>query len=198
MQSPCQQENQDSYAVRHNPWAYFVDERSLCDEHDVPLDRLAADVDSGNLPAVGMLVPDVCHDAHDCPLAEADAWISDQIGMVMDGPDFATGRLAVVITADEDDGSDNNRILTVVAHPGLEHVGGPRAPRPLLAVACVRRGGRCPAAASGRRGDVAPPRLRTEGPLSLVPERPDPARPYIPAKNTLRSATTSSGTSSAA
>ena len=121
MQSPCQQESEDSYAVRHNSWAYFVDERSLCDQHDVPLDRLAADVDSGNLPAVGMLVPDVCHDAHDCPLAQADAWIGEQIGMVMEGPDFATGRLAVVITADEDDGSDNNRILTVVAHPGLEH-----------------------------------------------------------------------------
>ena len=68
-----------------------------------------------------MLVPDVCHDAHDCPLAQADAWISDQLGMVLEGPDFRAGRLAVVITADEDDGSDNNRILTVVAHPGLEH-----------------------------------------------------------------------------
>ncbi len=121
MQSPCQQEDEGTYAVRHNPWTYFVDERSLCDEHDVPLADLAADVDSGNLPTVGMLVPDECHDAHDCPLAQADTWIRDQVGMVMNGPDFGTGRLAVVITADEDDGSDNNRILTVVAHPGLQH-----------------------------------------------------------------------------
>ena len=55
-------------------------------------------------------------------LLEADEWIRDQVGLVLSGPDFATGRLAVVITADEDDGSDNNRILTVVAHPGLQHV----------------------------------------------------------------------------
>jgi phospholipase C len=121
MQSACQQKGGDGYAVRHNPWLYFVDERSLCTANDVPLDQLAADVGSGDLPAVGMLVPDVCHDAHDCPLAQADTWISNQVGMVMDGPDFASGRLALVITADEDDHSDNNRVLTVVAHPGLEH-----------------------------------------------------------------------------
>ena len=30
------------YAVKHNPWAYFVDERADCDRYDVPLDELAA------------------------------------------------------------------------------------------------------------------------------------------------------------
>ncbi len=54
---------------------------------------------------------------------------------------------------------------------------GPRAARPLLAVACVRRGGRRPAAASGRRGDLAPRGLRTEGPAS---ERPRILRPTSP------------------
>ena len=37
----------------------------------------------------------------------------------MSGPDFRGGRLAVVITADEDDGGSGNQVLTVVAAPGL-------------------------------------------------------------------------------
>jgi hypothetical protein len=36
-------------------------------------------------------------------------------------PDFASGHLAVVVTADEDDEHHDNRILTVVAHPSLDH-----------------------------------------------------------------------------
>ena len=44
------------------------------------------------------------------------------------GPDFRQGRLVVVITADEDDHSGDNRVLTVVATkdmPGHQVVGTP-------------------------------------------------------------------------
>jgi acid phosphatase len=40
----------------------------------------------------------------------------------MKGPDWRSGHLAIVITADEDDRDHGNRILTVVAHPALHHV----------------------------------------------------------------------------
>lgn len=43
-----------------------------------------------------------------------------QVETVFRGPDWRTGRLAVVITADEDDRGQNNAVLTVVAHPALE------------------------------------------------------------------------------
>jgi acid phosphatase len=33
------------------------------------------------------------------------------------GPDWRSGHLAVVLTADEDDHSQDNKILTVVVHP---------------------------------------------------------------------------------
>lgn len=48
--------------------------------------------------------------------ANADVWLSDAIGSVLAGPDFASGELAVVVTADEDDRSQDNRVLTVVLH----------------------------------------------------------------------------------
>lgn len=121
MTSRCQQENGGRYAVRHNPWTYFRSEHRLCRHYDVPLRKLAGDVRSGSLPRVGMVVPDVCNDAHDCSLGQADTWLRKRAGMVLRGPDFASGHLAVVVTADEDDGHHGNRVLTVVAHPRLHH-----------------------------------------------------------------------------
>lgn len=109
----------DRYAVKHNPWAYFTDERASCQEHDVPLDAFAADVASGDLPNAGMLIPNLCHDAHDsdCDLGDADDWLEEYVGQVLAGPDYASGHLAVVVTADEDDGSQDNTVLTTVFHP---------------------------------------------------------------------------------
>jgi acid phosphatase len=36
---------------------------------------------------------------------------------IFDGPDWRSGHLAVVLTADEDDSSAGNNVLTVVIHP---------------------------------------------------------------------------------
>jgi hypothetical protein len=121
MTSRCQQVDGGRYAVRHNPWTYFRSEHRLCRRHDVPLRKLRGDVDAGTLPRIGMVVPDVCNDAHDCSLARSDRWMERKVGMVLDGPDFSSGHLAVVVTADEDDGDHGNRVLTVVANPRLHH-----------------------------------------------------------------------------
>ena len=122
MTEPCETESAGRYAVKHNPWTYHVAERDQCTQYDVPLDALAADVTDGRLPDVGMVVPDMCNDAHDCPLSTADAWLKDEVGLLMSGPDWRSGRLAVVVTADEDDYTQDNLILTVVAHPSLHGV----------------------------------------------------------------------------
>jgi acid phosphatase len=44
------------------------------------------------------------------------------IPMIMTGPDWTSGHLAIVITADEDNGTSTNKVLTVVAHPDLHGV----------------------------------------------------------------------------
>lgn len=112
------------YAVKHAPWAYFVDERPACRTGMVPAGtpragRLAADIAGGRLPTVGMLIPDLDHDAHDGSLATADGWLRSWMLPLLAGPDFRAGRLAVVVTADEDDGGSGNNVLTVVVAPGL-------------------------------------------------------------------------------
>jgi phosphatidylinositol-3-phosphatase len=113
--SNCALTNSGLYAVRHNPWAYFVDHRGACRRYDVRATALASDAAAGSLPTVGMVIPNLVHDAHDASLADADAWIKDQILAVQAGPDWQSGRLAIVITADEDDHHQGNLVLTVVA-----------------------------------------------------------------------------------
>jgi hypothetical protein len=121
MPSGCATEDSGDYAVKHNPWAYFVDERGECTRHDRPYAAFAGDVRAGRLPNAGMVIPDLCHDAHDCDLSVADGWFRQLMSAVFAGPDWKSGHLAVVLTADEDDRNQDNTVLTVVIHPSQAH-----------------------------------------------------------------------------
>jgi hypothetical protein len=121
MPRPCALHDDASYAVRHNPWTYFVQESAACAAHDLPMSAFADTVAAGDLPRVGLVVPDLGHDAHDGTLASADEWFRSLMNTVFSGPDWNSGHLAVVLTADEDDGTYGNRVLTVVVHPSQRH-----------------------------------------------------------------------------
>jgi acid phosphatase len=121
MPGRCSAVSGGRYAVKHNPWPYFAQEQALCRAHDLPVSALGPAVDEGALPNAAMVVPDLCHDAHDCSLATADRWFEQWMTRIQAGPDWKSGRLAVVLTADEDDRSAGNRVLTVVAHPSQRH-----------------------------------------------------------------------------
>jgi acid phosphatase len=118
-----------SYAVKHNPWTYFAGrrQRSNCRRHDVPMGTptggaLAHDVRAGTLPRVGLAIPNICHDAHDCSLGTADHWLHRWLAKILTGPDYRAGRLAVVVTFDENDGVTPNTVLTVAISPRTRHV----------------------------------------------------------------------------
>ncbi len=124
MPGACGQRATSRYAVKHNPWTYFSDatSRANCRRFDVPSGTPAAgalreDVAAGRLPNVGMLVPDICNDGHDCSLAVADNWLKGWMTPILAGPDFRAGRLTVVVAFDEDDRRDGNRVLTTVVSP---------------------------------------------------------------------------------
>src|SRR4051794_891976 len=124
MPTRCAQDDSGSYVVRHNPWAYFsgTAARANCKRFDVPLGTTASgplrtDIDKGTLPNLGLLIPNLCHDAHDCSLATADSWLRAWLTRVAAGPDYRAGRLAIVVTFDENEGSDPDTVLTVVVSP---------------------------------------------------------------------------------
>ncbi|MDX6513096.1 MAG: phosphatidylinositol-3-phosphatase [Gaiellaceae bacterium] len=64
------------YAKKHNPFLYFTRiKRSERLKRIVPLERFSSDVAQGRLPDFSLVVPDLCHDMHDCSVATGDAWL---------------------------------------------------------------------------------------------------------------------------
>jgi phosphatidylinositol-3-phosphatase len=124
MTGTCATRPSGRYAVKHNPWAYFTAERTACRRYDLPAGTpthgaLRNDISAGALPTFSLLIPDLCNDAHDCSLGTADDWLHRWLTVLLAGPDFRAGRLAVVITFDEDDRHSGNHIFTAVLHPSL-------------------------------------------------------------------------------
>jgi hypothetical protein len=65
-----------------------------------------------------LIIPNMCHDAHDCPLREADAWLADHVPQILDSDGFKRGG-ALFITFDEDGGNEagGGHVATVVVSP---------------------------------------------------------------------------------
>lgn len=114
-------DGEPTYAVRHNPWVYFPSGRDDCLAADQALPQFAKDATDNALPNVGFLIPNLDHDAHDGSLSTADHWLEQQLAPVLSSDDFTSGNLVVVVTADEDDKSSGNTVLTSVLSPAVSH-----------------------------------------------------------------------------
>jgi acid phosphatase len=100
-------------------------ERAGCQANDVPSGTTSSgplldDVRGGTLPVTGELTPNLCNDAHDCSLGTADAWLAGWVPILMAGPDYRSGHLTIIVTFDEDDGSQSNHVPFVVIDPQVK------------------------------------------------------------------------------
>lgn len=125
MPSNCALSSSGAYAVKHNPWAYFTPERSQCAAFDVPSGtptsgQLNTDIANGALPNAGFVIPNLKNDAHDGSLATADTWLKGWLPKIMAGKDYQSGHLVIIVTADEDDSSQSNTVLTTVIAPQFD------------------------------------------------------------------------------
>ena len=91
------------YAKRHVPFLYF--RRVLSSparlRRIVPLTQLARDRAAGKLPNFALVVPDFCHDMHDCSVATGDAWLKRFLPPLLKLPGTA-----VFVVFDESDSAD--------------------------------------------------------------------------------------------
>jgi phosphatidylinositol-3-phosphatase len=125
MPQPCDLGSSGEYDVNHNPWAYFPSEAASCQANDVPAGTpvagaLVSDVRRGNLPAAGLAIPNLLHDAHDGTLAQADAWLRAWIPVLMSGPDWRHGKLAIAVVFDE--GETTEQVPFVLMAPRLSGI----------------------------------------------------------------------------
>jgi phosphatidylinositol-3-phosphatase len=96
------------YARKHVPWADF---RNVPGSVSMPF--FSFPTDFARLPTVSFVIPNLCDDMHDCSVATGDAWLRAHLS------DYARWAMThdslLIITWDEDDGSQSNQIPTIFA-----------------------------------------------------------------------------------
>ena len=94
------------YARKHAPWTDFS---NVPGSSSLPFTSFPADF--ARLPTVSFVIPNLCHDMHDCSIAAGDAWLRAHI----DG--YASWAMRhhslLIVTWDEDDRSQGNHIVTI-------------------------------------------------------------------------------------
>ena len=115
------------YAKKHNPFLYFTDVASRPDRlrRIVPLGTFRRDLEAGRLADLSLVVPDLCHDMHDCSVATGDAWLGKFLRPLLRSS--ALGNGAVLVVFDEGTSSDGGGghvpavVLGPLVRPGSQN-----------------------------------------------------------------------------
>jgi phosphatidylinositol-3-phosphatase len=111
-----------NYAVRHNPLAYMTDVQNdpVQKQNLVPFTHFSVDVSTASLPAYSFVVPNLCNDAHNCPLTTADNWLKTNLDPVVQSTLFQKDGL-LIIAFDEADLTDftagGGHVAVVIVSP---------------------------------------------------------------------------------
>jgi Phosphoesterase family len=91
------------YVRRHVPFLSFADVQDnaeYCRDHVTDFPLFLAAAKEHRLPSFSLVVPNLDHDAHDRPLAEADAWLELNLGGLLNDADFRRDTI-LIVTFDE-------------------------------------------------------------------------------------------------
>ncbi len=113
-----------NYARKHNVFALLSDVASDATQRQnlVPFTQFATDLGNGTLPAFANIVPNLCNDAHDCPLATADAWLQTNVDPLLQNSTFQQDGLLIIVF-DESSGDNTNgggRIVWIAVGPRVK------------------------------------------------------------------------------
>lgn len=108
MPEPCYLGDTDVYVQKHNPFIYFNSIRldaARCERTIVPLTALQMDMETASLPNFIFITPNLCNDAHDCPLDVADAWLTELLGRLVPALDTTGKSYLLVMMFEEGQGT---------------------------------------------------------------------------------------------
>jgi acid phosphatase len=100
----------------------------------VSFSHFATDLANNQLPDFSFIVPNVNHDAHDCPtgptgctdtqkLAAADAWLKSNIAPLISNPSFQQDGILIIVSdesLDSDTAHGGGHVAAIVVGPGVK------------------------------------------------------------------------------
>ena len=108
------------YAKKHDPFVYFRGVVSAPKRlrRIVPLPVFARDLAAGTLPDYSLVVPDLCNDMHDCPVATGDGWLARFLAPLLGNTQLRGGAIFVVFDESDDSSIGGGGIVpAIVAGP---------------------------------------------------------------------------------
>ena len=100
------------YARKHNPWVNFTDVPS---SDNLPLTSFPSSSTFSSLPTISFVIPNLLDDMHDGTIQQGDSWLRSHIDPYVQWA--RTNHSLLIVTWDEDDGSQNNQIPTIFVGP---------------------------------------------------------------------------------
>ena len=102
--------DQGEYARKHVPWTNFTNDPK---KYSLPFTSFPSDY--SKLPTVSWVIPNLLDDMHDGTIQEGDTWLENNIAGYVNWAQSNNSLL--IITWDEDDGTQNNQIPTIFVGP---------------------------------------------------------------------------------
>ena len=112
------------YAKKHVPFLYFKDvlKRRSRLRRIVPLSSFRRDLRAQRLPDFSLIVPNLCHDMHSCPVATGDAWLGAFLPSLLSSPELKGGAVFVVFDeTDNDSAHGGGHVPVIVAGSLVRH-----------------------------------------------------------------------------
>ncbi len=98
------------YARKHSPWTNFS---NLPAKTNLPYTKFPKNFDK--LPAVSWVIPNLDDDMHDGSIQQGDTWLKNNLSAYIAWAQ--THNSLLIVTWDEDDGSQDNQIPTIFVGP---------------------------------------------------------------------------------
>jgi acid phosphatase len=122
--------NVGKYVRRHNPLSYLSDvtDDPVQKQRLVPFTQFAADLAGDTLPNYSFIVPNLCHDAHDCGLDSADVWLRANVRPLIQSARFQQDGLLIIVfdeSANDNAGGGGQIVCVLVGSkikPGYKSV----------------------------------------------------------------------------
>jgi hypothetical protein len=123
VQLPLYIDPADDYDPKHNPFVFFDDVTGTNDPNNAygiahvrPFTELAPNLASNTVARYNFIVPNLCDDGHDCPLSQADFWLSQIVPTILASAAYSNNG-ALFICWDEGNNNADGPVGMVVLSP---------------------------------------------------------------------------------